>query len=212
MFRISSWRKADARRLIAVPVLGLALVLVGGCATVPRESVQLSYVIGQDLLTLQQSHDLLISRYFEALRADVNNAIDQVFVPAYIGDFVESGKLMEHAAANRADLVELWARIAVRTIDEERQKRLQPLDEAERGLRSAVDDAFARALRANAAVTAHLNSIREVSEAQDEFLEALDIKDIRDRIGDGLVQASETAARARKDIEDAAAAFKGNGH
>jgi len=57
---------------------------------------------------------------------------------------------------------------------------------------------------ANAAVTAQLNSIREVKEAQDEVLEALRLKDVRDRINEGLQKASEIAGEAEQKINDAA--------
>src|SRR5437762_13851036 len=74
----------DARTRRAARYLGSILLAVGfaaclsGCASIPRESVDLSYTLGQDLESVHQSYRDLITRYFEALRAQVNNAIDQV--------------------------------------------------------------------------------------------------------------------------------------
>jgi len=189
--------------------LPLSLAVVTGCASVPKESVELSYTIGQDLEALHQSYRTLIARYFDSLRQQVNDSVDRVFVPAYIGDFINSGRLIENAKAGRTDFIEAWAGIAVETIDKEKATRLEPLNNAERDLLSSVNDAFDKAIRANATVTAHLNSIRKVENVQDEILESMKLKDIRDRINDALAGASQKANIIRADIERAAKALKG---
>jgi len=184
------------------------LFLMVGCATVPKESVELSYAIGQDLEELHKSYKLLIERYFESLRREVNQKIDTVFIPAYINEYVKTGNLIQHAQAQRADLVEAWARLAVKEVDQERRTRLSPINEAEKNLLEIVNESFGRAIRANATITAHLNSIREVTEVQDEVLKALKIKDLRDKINDALAKASETAADISKIIDKAASERK----
>jgi hypothetical protein len=73
---------------------------------------------------------------------------------------------------------------------------LKPIDDDERALLASVDEAFANLLRANAALTAHLNSVREVQEVQDEALKALHVKELRDKVNGGLVTASDRASQA----------------
>lgn len=184
-------------------VLFAAFLTLGGCATVPRESVDLSYAVGQDLEALHQSYDTLIMRYFDALRGQVNDALDQVFVPTYINGFVESGKLMQHAQDQRADLVEAWARIAVKRIDRERRERLQPLDDAQRELLSSVDDAFQKAEHANAVITAELSSVVKVEGAQDEMLASMKLQGLHEKIESALVNASTKAEKITNDIKSA---------
>lgn len=196
-------------RLVVLALLVFPVILLEGCASVPKESVELSYTLGNDIEALHQSYKSLIARYFESLRRDVNNSIDRVFIPSYINDYVKTGNLIEHAKAERADLVEAWARIAVQTIDKERITRLQPIDEAEKELLSNVDDAFDKAVRANATVTAHLNSIRKVQEVQDEILESLSLKDVRDKINKAISEASDKAREISSDIDKAALKLKG---
>lgn len=179
-----------------------------GCASVPKESVELSYIIGHDLEELHKSYKLLIRRYFDSLRREVNQSIDEVFIPAYINEYVKTGKLVQHSQNKRADLVEAWARIAVETIGNERRIRLDPINKAEKVLLESVDDAFDRTIRANATITAHLNSIREVKEVQNEFLELLTLKNLRDKINDTLDKASETVGEINKDIDKAASELK----
>lgn len=179
------------------------LLFLGGCATVPRESVDLSYTLGQDLESLNQSYRELITRYFETLRARVNDAIDQIFVPAYINGFVTSGKLVQHAQNQRTDLVEAWARIAVKRIDRERRERLQPLYDAERELLTSVNEAFDKVVRANATITAQLSSVVKTQQAQDEMLESVKLKDFREKIYSALADASTKAGKITNDIGSA---------
>lgn len=191
-----------ARAHIAAVILMLSLV-ISGCASVPRESVDLSYTLGQDLEALHQSNRDLVTRYFEALRGQVNNAIDQVFIPTYINDFVTSGKLIQHAQNQRADLIEAWARIAIKRIDRERRERLRPLYDGERELLASINEAFDKAVRANATITAHLSSLVETQRAQDDMLESLQLKDLRKKIYDGLAEASVTAEKITSEIDSA---------
>lgn len=186
-----------------LPLLIPTLLTLGGCATVPRESVDLSYTLGQDIESLHQSYRELITRYFEALRAQVNDAIDQVFIPAYINSFVTSGKLIQHAQNQRADLVEAWARIAVKRIDHERRERLQPLYDTERELLTSVNEAFDKVVRANATITAQLNSAVKTQQAQDEMLESVKLKDLREKIYGTLADASAKASKITNDISSA---------
>jgi hypothetical protein len=185
----------------AIAACVLIMSFLGGCASIPKESVELSYMLGQDLETLHQSYKSLIRSYFQCLRHEINNAIDRTFIPAYIGDYIKTGRLIEHAKADRADIVEAWVRIAVETIDKERTKRLEPIDKAENELLSAVDEAFDKAVIANATVTAHINSIRKADQVQEEILESLKLDDIRGRINRCLAAASKMAKQIASTIE-----------
>lgn len=196
--------KKDKRIVkFAAAVLIAASFTVTGCATVPRESVDLSYTLGQDLESVHQSYRELITRYFEALRAQVNDSIDQVFIPTYINGFVISGKLIQDAQNQRADLVEAWARIAVKRIDRERRERLQPLNNAEQELLASVNEAFDKVMRANATITAQLNSVVKTQQAQDEMLESVKLKGLREKISGALADASAKAGKITNDINSA---------
>jgi hypothetical protein len=193
----------------------MALVVVGilgasGCATVPKEAVQLSYVVGEDIQQIYGSYRSLVKLSFENIRQRGLTVIDKVFIPAYIQEFAVSGGLAEAAqASNQTERVEFWARLAVERIDKERRDFLLPIDAQEDSLLAVIDDAFRRMIRANAAVTAHLSSVREVEEMQDTMLEAMRVRDIRDKITDGIAKASDLAAEGVTKVETAAAALAG---
>lgn len=198
--------------------------LLFGCSHVPKEAVQLSYQIGQDLPRLYESHDNLIRATYENLRARRNAYVDDVWAPQMLASFIDKGKLVDTAAgrvvwsADTASFVaptpgkekvqllstvSEWARAAVAKIERKRKTVLEPLDREEAELRKQVQEAFARVIQANAYITAHLASLRGVEETQDEVLAALKLKELRDSINSALAKASEGAAAGLEQIRKA---------
>jgi hypothetical protein len=112
-----------------------------------------------------------------------------------------SGGLIEGAKANNTELVEFWARTAVTQIDTERTRRLEPLNKAEQELLAEINDAFDKAVRANAMITANLNSIRKVDKIETDMLQAMHLNDVREKIKKGLISASDKAKEATDNIE-----------
>ena len=194
------------KRLTSVVVIAAALA-IAACAKVPPEVVGLSSTLGEDIVATQTSYQLLITSHFDNLRTQVNTFVDTRWRPAFLRRFIQSGKLAERAKETdpekQATGVGNWAQVAVETIEAKRKELLDPVDEDEKQLRVAVDDAFNRMIRANTAVTAHLNSIRKVTEFQDQVLQAAGVKDLRDKINQALV---DTSARTQKAIDAVAKA------
>ena len=127
----------------------------------------------------------------------------------YLKENVKESGLFEHLQdesvpeSERYGDLEYWARGAIEDIDNKRREFLEPLKKREDALLADLDDAFGRVIRANATVTAHLNSVLKVQDLQDDILDSVGLKDIRDKINDGIVGASDFAAEVTKEIEDA---------
>jgi hypothetical protein len=191
-------RSLLARRPI---ILALAAALyAGACAKVPPEVVRLSSVLGEDIVATQTSYQLLVTQHFDNLRTQANMFVDTRWRPVFIRRFIVDGKLMERVKDPNSDKalndIGDWALVAVETIEAKRRELLDPIDADEKTLRLAVDDAFNRMIQANNAVTAHLNSIREVSEFQDGILQAAGVRELRDKINDALIKSSDRAEQA----------------
>ncbi|MDP8237782.1 MAG: hypothetical protein P9X24_01715 [Candidatus Hatepunaea meridiana] len=67
----------------------------------------------------------------------------------------------------------------------------------------AVDKAFGQIIQANATITAHLNSLREIQELQDDILKRLKLGDLRDKVTDGLNDVSKKADEVLEIIKEA---------
>jgi len=192
----------SANRIMKLFLVTIILILVG-CASVPKEVVELSYITGQDLSQIYSSYRVLIQTHFENLRTQTLVFLENRWAPVFLEDFIKRGKLVEKAKGSDPkrvfEDVQDWVEVAIETIEAKKREMIDPINKDEKALMSSVDDAFARVLRANATITAHLNSLRKVQEVQDEALKALELKDLRDKINDGLIMASD---RAKKGLEE----------
>jgi hypothetical protein len=101
------------------------------------------------------------------------------------------------------DGVNTWVEIAIKTIEQKKKELISPINDDEQNVLKSVDDAFARITRANATITAQLNSMRKVQEVQDNALKALSIKDLRDQINNQLISASNKAGSAIEQVAKA---------
>ncbi len=188
-------------------------VACAGCATVPNEAILLSEAIGDDLNAVHASYAALVRTHFASLRQQVNAFIDTRWTPTYLREFIASGDLVALATAKDPtvvlDGVGAWAGVAVEEIEGKRHELLDPLDRDEQSLLASVDDAFARLSQANATVTAHLRSLRHVKEAEDQALQALRLKDLRDSVTVKLAETSERTAKALQELEKATGDVRG---
>lgn len=229
----SSWLMGERRRRMASPTVAtmkraacaLAVTaLLSSCANVPKEVVELSYAVGQDMTALRTSYRTLIRQHYKALRAERQQYLDREWKPVFVRAWIADGHLVQMASGKEAysasadafvrptpgkeeaellDGVSGWAEDAVDMIEKKRRELMAPLDQEERELDSVVDDAFQRIMLGNAMITAHLNSLRKVQEVQDEFLKALNLNDLRVTINETLASASDRAEKALIAVREA---------
>lgn len=192
---MSSLLKKITRHLLSILLISLI-----GCASVPKEVVELSYTVGKDLQTLHLSYKDLVTEHFQSLRNYSLNFLEKQWKPKFIKRFIEDGGLIESAKGSDPNIVledvELWAEVAIGTIEEKKNELLDPIDKDEKELLTSVDASFSQLIQANSTITAHLNSIREVTEVQDEALKALKLDDLRDKINNMLALASDKSKEA----------------
>ncbi len=170
------------------------LTALSACASVPREAVELSYMLGADLTEVQRSHEALIRLHFDDLRRQTDDFLVNRWQPAYLRHFIEEGGLVELATDPDPNEVltgvQDWAEVAMEEIQARRSELLEPLDAQEQELLEATGAAFARMRTANATITAHLGSIRQVEAARDAELARLGLGDLRRQLDEGLAKAA----------------------
>jgi hypothetical protein len=191
--------------VVVVAAVMTAGALPAGCATVPKEVVELSYTLGRDVDALHVSYRELVRQHFAHLRAQTTQFIDARWTPVFVKGFIRKGELLE--AARRADARQAeedvmdWAEAAIEQIQAKRVELLAPIDVEEAALLGTIDAAFSNLLRSNATITAHLNSLREVQEVQDEALQTLQVRELRDEVNGALAAAAERARAALSELE-----------
>ncbi len=192
------------KRLVFCFVVAFSLS-VAACATVPKEVVQLSYTVGQDIEAVHSSYKALIRTHFDGIRMQTTTFLETRWTPVYLADFIKNGDLVAMAKdpdpVKAFEGVSAWAEVAVEEIENKKKELLTPIDQDEHTLLANVDEAFARIIRANATITAHLNSIRKVQEVQDEVLKSLKLADLKGEINNRLIEASRKADAALSKLE-----------
>lgn len=196
--------------------------ILSACTTVPKEVVEMSYVVGEDMAALHQSHKALIAEHYKSLRVQRERYLQERWIPFYLSSWIGKGRLVDiaqgkvvwssekrtfvpptpvTAQAQLLDSVLAWSESAIADIEDKRASLMGPLDKEEKTLLASVEEAFRRAERGNAAITAHLNSIRKVQQVEGEFMKALGIKDMREEIMKTLADSSNRARNALEGVQ-----------
>ncbi len=195
-------RKQFIRFIAIIMILGYL-----GCATVPREVVTLSDTVGKDLNAIHVSYKDLAKTYFDTLRKQVNDFVDNKWVPEYLKNFIQDTDLKNNITkfTSKQVLIYLqkWVAIATKEIKKKRDSLLEPIDQDERKLLAAVDEAFGQLNYANATITANLQSIKKVKDLEDKALSALHLKDLRDKMTDVMATSSKKLKEAIEVVKEA---------
>ena len=187
--------------------LFVIILLFLGCASVPKEVVELSYTVGQDLNAVHSSYRELIRTRFDDIRAQSMTFLETRWIPNLLKDFIQRGELIQSVKGSDPKMVledvGVWVEVAIEMIETKKRELIDPIDNDEQELLRSVDEAFFRLTRVNAVITAHLNSLRKVQEVQDDALKALKLKELRDKINQGLISASDKAREALEKLKKA---------
>lgn len=187
---------------IRMPLLAFAVSIstlgIGGCASVPAETVELSHVIGSDLVELHRSHRALAELHFQGMRNDVDAFIDDIYRPALIemtardANFVENASRIINADPGRLPAyISRFLKVVDPKIEEKRRELLKPIEDQETTLLAEIDRAHGQVMSANSVVSGHLASIRSVHDAQSEALGRFGLADLRERIASTTSRLSD---------------------
>lgn len=196
------YRKLIVGALFLTFFLGLSGCASVPKATVPKEAVTLSYIIGEDLQQLHTGYRNTVQFSFEMIRKRGLYAIENTWTPAFLKEFVVTGGLVDAAKNDQFDRVEFWARLAIEKIDERRRSFLDPLQIQEAALLSQIDEAYSRIIQANTLMTGLLSSVNNGQDLQNNVLEGFGVKDLGETINKGIIDASDFSEEKMQEIRD----------
>ena len=204
---------STADRFLAV----LALAVVMGCATIPKEAPDLSVALGERIAALEESHLQLLGAFFEEKRAAVDRYIERVWLPAYAEEVLREPAVQslwdrvcrEGTAQDRLEFLRrLGPKIQLR-INDQRRSMVEPLDRLERTLGERLRSEYDQARAASNALTSFLASASEVEATRNRYLGMLgiDVPDVEEALGEAdaavgaVVRGTERAEAAAQDVE-----------
>ncbi len=153
-------------------------VLIGGCASMPEESVQLSAEIGTRIVESREAHLALIRQYMAEKRARVNDFIAREWIPEYAKQVFQQESVIEewNRIAGTSDsserlefIIGLSERLQQR-INDRRERLLAPIDKLERLMLQRINNHYDELIAANATLTTFLDSAVKLKERQQRVL------------------------------------------
>lgn len=185
----------------------MSLALQFGCAQVPKEAVELSTTVGRDLAEMKKSHIALVDLYYSGRFNDINNFVDNVYLPYQIqrtlaDDIWKSEMLSAIESASKPDpsgkkqkdsfkKIELFLQIIQQEVESYRKLKLKPVKDQYAHVLKNINSSYEQIHYANSIVTGHLASVVKVHDTQNKILEKLDLKDLRVNVGTENAAVSE---------------------
>jgi hypothetical protein len=219
-------RKRKIGLILAMVIL--VIIFLEGCATIPQETIELSYIIEENIVALKTSYILLVNTHFDLLEKIRIGYLEEEWIPAFIDSWVNDGRLIDMASGKviwspeHNDFIQperglerqgmltsttFWSIAATEQIEEKRKELINPLEDQRKGLLRIIEDGFDRLLRGNIAITAHLNSIQKVKEFQNNVFDSLKAGDLQNEINKQLVEISRYADQGLEVIKKADGLF-----
>lgn len=192
-------------RISAVLVIAL---LMGSCASIPKEAPELSQEIGQRLGAMQETHLAMVNKYFELKRAEVNQIFEEEWIPAYTESFFSQDQVANYwdklvADDDRKERLQFLTQLGPRMLEEIRKKRaefMEPLDNLEQQVEDSLRSEYRQILSANNTLTSFLTNSSQVAQNRERYLEMFGVQ--QNTINDYIDQADKRSEQIMKTIRN----------
>jgi len=139
----------------------LVAFVLGGCASVPKESVELSKEIGKGIAECQRSYTGLLNTYFASKKQKVDQWIENEYLPGYLSNIQADLK----NAGQSTTLSPQQLRDVLRDVIVERDQKHTDLENTRLLILTKSNEHYTLLSQANASVTGLLQSMVDVKEA-----------------------------------------------
>jgi len=194
------------------------VILFVSCASIPKETPQLSQELGAQISALQTSHLALLHKFFAAKRTEIRDFVDKEWSPKFIENFFAQPPISEAwqkvvDSEDPQDRMEFITRV-MPEIQHQTQKEytslIAPINALETELEAAVRQKYSTALNINQTLTAYLESASNVAGKRREYLGKIGIDqsdidaviDTVDQLTRQALQGAENAEDIKQQLED----------
>ena len=149
------------------------------CVSIPPEAPQLSTQLGNRIAAIEESNLTLLHRYFDRKKQDVDQFIQNEWVPEFANQFFSDPAIARVwnqvvASGNSEDRLKFILKTSPKLQQRINQKRLeliQPLEILEQRIETKLTADYAQAKAINNSITGFLLSASKVVENRDRYLE-----------------------------------------
>ena len=154
------------------------MVLLTACVSIPPEAPELSTELGNRIAKIEQSHLMLLGRFFDRKKEDVDTFIQDRWVPEFAKQFFSEPAIASVwdqivASGSKEDRLQFILRTSPTLQQKINNKRLQlikPLEDLEQQIATRISADYSQAKSINNSITSLLLSAAEVVENRDRYL------------------------------------------
>jgi hypothetical protein len=180
-------------------IIPLVIVsFLSSCSSIPKETVELSKVLGNDIKILQNSHKTTVKLFYDKVIENINAFIDDIYSPFIIHyalkdqlqkykkkeesiyGVIESaginGEETETETDNALNIMIEFLEDAYTQVEKKRIELLNPIINEKNKILTNINDSYENTIYANSTITGYLESIRKVKESQQEALSIIGLK------------------------------------
>ena len=168
------------RYLLHLILIICSTFIIGACATVPKESVQLSIELTNMIRSAKSAHLALLDQYVSQRRERINEFMERKWIPKFIENAFKDTKVTELINATKDDkeketILKEFEEDASVQINKRRSTLIDAVDEIRNKLQEAISIHYDQMLVVNQALTGHLQSAADVTETREKLLSTLNI-------------------------------------
>jgi len=193
-------------------IIPLVIVsFLSSCSSIPKETVELSKVLGNDIKILQNSHKTTVKLFYDKVIENINAFIDDIYSPFIIHyalkDQLQKYKKKEESiygviesagingeeteTDNALNIMIEFLEDAYTQVEKKRIELLNPIINEKNKILTNINDSYENTIYANSTITGYLESIRKVKESQQETLSIIGLKGKDEELNNVLLQASK---------------------
>ena len=177
----------------------LVVFALGGCASVPKESVELSKEVGKGIAESQRSYTGLLNIYFASKKQQVDQWIEDEYLPKYLSN-IQAGLKKD---GQPTTLSPQQLKDVLRVVIVERDQKHSDLENTRLLLLTKSNEHYTLLSQGNAGVTGLLQSMVDVKEATSSVAQTIktatggkvDLGQIEKKFNDYLKKAGAASAK-----------------
>jgi len=201
--------KFIVQRLLVLAFIGFTLTM-SACATIPKETIELSNTVGRDLEEVHRSHRAFATVLFDIMEKDVNKFINEIYAPAYIKKFATEYKLDDKVkgivAAAPNNLLPVLVRFVEKsneTIENKRAELLNQIKAQRNQVINDIDTSYRQLQAAQALIAGHLASVMKIHDARNEVLKNVGLEGMREKLAENTEKVSNRISSLINEAEKA---------
>lgn len=185
---------------------GLSLLI--GCASIPKESPELSHEVGQRISAMKEAHLNLVEQYFDLKKEEVKQTFEEEWIPAYAESFFSHPEtknywdsLADGDEDERAQFLVEAGPTLLKEIREKQNEYLAPLNEMESQVKDSLRREYDQILSANNTLTSFLSGAAEVNENREQYLDLFGVQS--GAVDRQISRVEERSAKIMEEIREA---------